>query len=741
MTALDSLSNSSIVNAAPAGFGHTSSSPEFRSKNSLTDLLPPELSNNPFFHFSEDTNYIPAWDKINPEHVMPAIEFVLEKMKSDIRSVIEDKKKPNFKNTIDPIESSFSMPIYFFLTLYNILPANDEEEAAYDKLQDEAFLKFIDAFNETFLDKKLIERIKEAVQNTQKQNLSIPRQGLVYSYKRLASEYGRLSEKKKAILKDVERELTVVSSQSLNAIKKAQQETGIYVSDEATLKGLPDFLLQIAQEQARQKGYDQGWFFNTNRETFMVFKECAEDGKLRESMWKAFYQQTTKGEFDNRATIIKYMQLLSQSAKILGYKNPAHMILRDRLAGNIKNVSEFLIGLRDSVIPHARKEINALRKFAKENDGIEKLRPWDVSFYQQKMAKEALGFDTEDLRPYFELENVIKGTLQHFEKLYKVRFESNSNYPVTHEDIKSFDVKDIKTGKHMGIIFMDLLSRKGKPAGLAWNISVLPQGLFEGKVGRPIDTIVTKFAKSASGEPTLLSHEEVTILFHELGHAMHNVLSECYYPSQSGTSVRRDFVEFPSQLMENWAYEPEVLAEFAQHYITGESLGREYLEKIKKSKKFMPAFNILEQAKKSWLDLMWHIEPANDTRKIADFERSVTRGFNLVGQQHLIFSTQFSHVFGGGYGAGYYSYQFAEAMESAVFELFEEKGVYNSKLSSALRSIIRKGASYNEGYLFQRLVNQEVTLEPLLRRAGLIKEDNEVVFELDWDLDEPELTV
>lgn len=689
--------------------------------NSLKADLPDHLKDNPYFAFSEDTNFVPAWDKIRPEHALPAMDYIFERMRKDIEAIATNPKVPTFKNTSEALESAFALPMYFFLTFFTAMPRTEADLKKNDDIQKEISDKFHDAFMDAFLDQRLYERflvltllIDETKVPTEKEKLF----GMYGATFKVCGISRPLAEQKK--IREMGKKISAISRISQTNMREAEKHTFVHVTDLNQLKGVSETLLNNAESEAQRRGLEGGRCFGVGTSIYGPFMQSVSDRALRKQMWMAQSGAGSSGPYDNRKTILKLIKLQHQLAHMTGHRSPASDTLRYNMALTTTTVDRFLTKLRRASKPTAEKEMQILRDFAAQEDNITKLEPWDVEYYKEKIKKRVLGYDEEQLRPYFEMEATLQGVFRHFDKMFGLTFTESHAYPKYADDLRTYDVTNTRTGKHMGVLCMDLFEREGKPAGTAWNISALSQGLFQGSVRRPVDVVVTKILKGQEGTPTLLTHYDVQVLLHEMGHAAHNLLSLCRYQSFSGTAVDTDFVEFPSQFQENWAFEPSFLDDIACHHVTGERMSDVLKRRIGESRKFMAGSDVLSRAMKGWLDLSWHRKDPKNIRSVEKFEREVTKPFMLSGLERPLVSPRFHHIFGGGYESAFYSYQWSEVMSAQRFEKFQQRGIYNKTLCAEYKRALEVGGSRVESELFYKLGHAHPTIKPLLRSYGLL---------------------
>jgi peptidyl-dipeptidase Dcp len=686
--------------------------------NKVWEGLPAELRENPFFHYSEKTNFVPAWDKIKPEHIMPAMDYAFDLYRRNVQKIIDNKNPANYRNTIEALEQAGELSGYFFGILFNIMPGRGAAEDAYEEIVRDVQRKYAKLYHEIY-GKKLHERVQAVAKTPAFKNLNREKKIIYEMYSNTFVAAGiNLSPKKQARLLELEDKITELEHRSMNNMKMAEREFMLIVDDKARLAGLSDFMLARAAKTAEAAGHPGKWAFGLGKEVYIPFMQAVEDRELRKEYWHAFETQAAHGQYDNRATILELVKLQHEQSRLLGHRHTAAHNISYNMAVEPKRVANFLNELRKAALPAAKRELRELKSYARKKDHI-KLEPWDMAFYSEKMKKDVLGFDEEQLRPYLELENTLKGVFRHFEKLLGLRFEETKDYPVYNPEVRAFNVYRKGSDKPAGTVFMDLLARDDKPPGTAWCAGLLSQGLFEGKDRKPVDVVVTKFAK---GEPTLITQYDLLVLMHEIGHSTHNLLSKCKYSSLSGFNVDGDFVEFPSQFQENYSFEPSVLDDIAVHYQTGEKMPDELKQKVKDSMKFMAGTAILDYAKKGWLDLSWYRADPKKLTSVEAFEKAATAGYQLMPRHGALLSPHFSHLFGGGYEANFYSYQWSQIMEADVFAAFAEKGLYDRGLASGYKKILERGGTEWPSKLFHAFRHRNPLQKHFLQRAGLLSE-------------------
>lgn len=523
-------------------------------------------------------------------------------------------------------------------------------------------------------------------------------------------------------LKDIDSEMSKLGPVYSDNARKSAKAFTLLVTDTAQLAGLPESATSAAAEEAEAKGHKDAWLFTLDYPSYGPFMTYADDRALREKMWRAFSSRAYGDEFDNCKTTLEIVRLRHERANLLGYKTHADFELERRMAETPARVTGFLERLRAVGMTKAKEELAELRAFVADAGGPADLKPWDIGYYSEKLKQKKYAFDSEQLRPYFSVDAVLKGCFTHCEKLFGLTFRPSSAYSTYHPEVQTFEVVDTETGAALGLLYADFFPRDGKRSG-AWQGTFRERRILrDGTTGLPLSAIVCNFTKPSKDKPSLLTFDEVETLFHEMGHALHTLLTEIDYPSISGTSVYWDFVELPSQVMENWLSEKETLDLFARHYQTGETIPQHLIDALKASQNFMAGWTLMRQVQLGMLDMAWHTtDPASITDVMA-FERTVLDPLALLPYVAGCVSTSFGHLFAGGYSAGYYSYQWAEVLDADVFALFREKGLYDAATGRAFRRhVLSKGGSEPPLELFKAFRGREPDPDASLRRKGLLE--------------------
>ena len=575
------------------------------------------------------------------------------------------------------------------------------------------------------LDEDLFSKIKTVYDQKDGLGLNVEQHTLLEdTYIGFVRSGALLDEDKKARLREISQETSTLGPQFMNNAKKSAEAFELIIEDKVDLAGLPDTAIAGAVAAAEEKGYENKWLFTLDYPSLGPFLTYADNRDLREKIWRANGNKAYKDEFDNCDLVLQIVRLRDERAKLLGYDTHAQYVLERRMAKNPKTVVEFSEKLAQAYKPAAEKDLKDLKEFAKQSGFDDEIMPWDVGYYSEKLKQKLFDYSSEELRPYFQLKNVLDGVFTHFSKLFGLSFKPATNIPTWHKDVTAYEVHNEKNNKFVGVLYADFYPRTGKKSG-AWKTSYRDQGLEINDQGEnmrePIVAIVCNFTKPTKDTPSLLSFGEVTTLFHEMGHAIHALMSDVTYSSHAGTSVLWDFVELPSQVQENWAYKKETLDLFAKHYETGDSIPDALIEKVNKAKNFMVGFGGLRQVSFGLMDMQWHSTDPATIKDVAEFEDQATEGLRLFPRLAGPMSTSFSHIFAGGYAAGYYSYKWAEVLDADTFELFEQEGLYNQEIATKYaENILSKGGSEPPEVLYKRFRGRDADPDALLRREGLL---------------------
>ena len=656
---------------------------------------------------------------LKTEHFLPAIQQEIANTRQEIDAIVENPAEPTFENTIEALDYSGKQLDRITGIFFNLNSAETNPEI--QKLAQEISPPLTEFSNDITLNQALFERVKKVFEQREKLNLNAEQKTLLdKKYKSFARNGANLTEDKKQLLRTLDTELSKLSLQFGENVLAETQAFQLHVEDKDKLKGLPESALEAAQQLAEKQNL-KGFIFTLDFPSYQPFMTYVENRDLRKELFLAYATRAyQKAQNDNQKIVLQIVKKRHQRAQLLGYKTHAHYVLEERMAQSPEKAKDFLEELLKKSVQKAKDEFDQLETFAKKLDNINRLEKWDGAFYTEKLKQKLYDFDDEVLKPYFDLNNVLQGVFTIANRLYQLHFEEVFDIDKYHEEVKTYRVTDDKANL-IAIFYADFHPRPGKRNG-AWMTSYKPQFREGNTVERPHISIVCNFSRPTKTKPSLLTFNEVTTLFHEFGHALHGMLADTVYPSLSGTHVYWDFVELPSQVLENWCYEKEALELFAKHYQTGEILPETYIEKIKKAATFMQGLQTLRQLSFGLLDLKWHAENPENFSDLKAIEKSIFSATDLypeVGESCM--STAFSHIFQGGYSAGYYSYKWAEVLDADAFELFKEKGVFDAETAKSFKeNILSKGGSEHPMVLYKRFRGSEPNPDALLKRAGIL---------------------
>ncbi len=658
------------------------------------------------------------FEEIKNEHFLPALQEAIKMGRAEVDAIVNSAEAPTFLNTIVALEfagEEIGRTAEIFFNL-NSAETNEEIQA----LAREFSPLLTEYGNDVLLNEALFKRVAEVWKNRENENLDTEQARLLEkTYKAFVRNGANLNAEQKVLLRDIDKKLAMAGLHFGENVLAETNAFTLVIEDEKDLDGLPDFAKEAAAEEAASRDV-KGWVITLDAPSYIPFLTYAKNRALREKLAKAYGSRAFKGnENDNQKTVLELASLRLQRANLLGYKTHADFVLEERMAQNPETVHTFLNNLFTHAKPAAQADLDAVKAYAKKADGLEDFKPWDYSFYVEKLKKEKYSIDDELLKPYFKLENVVAGVFKLAEKLYGLTFVKQTNLQKYHQDVTVYNVLD-KDGSHLAVFYADFFPRKGKRNG-AWMTSYRSQKKVNDQNIRPHISIVCNFTKPTASTPSLLTFNEVTTLFHEFGHALHGMLANTTYPSLSGTSVFWDFVELPSQVLENWCFEKECLDLFATHYKTGEKVPAEYVEKLKSSAVFQEGYATLRQLSFGMLDMAWHNKFAGEEVSVKQFETNAIKETQLFEPiETSSISCALSHIFQGGYSAGYYSYKWAEVLDADAFELFKEKGIFDPDTATAFRKVLSSGGTINPMDLYKEFRGHEPDVKALLRRAGLV---------------------
>lgn len=674
---------------------------------------------NPLLEIFSTPFDTPPFDKIKNEHFLPAIQKSIELAKEDINK-IKQVALPTFENTIVALDNAGEKLNIVSSVFFNLNSAETNEEI--QRLAQEISPLLTAHSNDILLDEQLFSLIGQVY--AQRENLGLtPEQKTLLdkTYKAFVRNGANLNDDQKARLREIDRELSTLSLKFGENVLAETNKYELVIEEESKLEGLPDAIIEAAAQTAEEKGKKGKWIFTLSYPSYIPFMTYAKDRSLRKELFIAYNTKSCKGDdLDNQRNIQNIIKLKHERANLLGFNSHADFVLEERMAKSAPKVMSFLEELLEKAKPKAKEEIEELTAFANELDGLNKLERWDYGYYAEKLKKKKFAVDDELLRPYFQLENVVDGVFQTAEKLFGIRFKENQQIPKYHPDVITYEVTDME-GNHVAVFYADFFPRPGKRNG-AWMTSYRGQKVVNGKEIRPHVSIVCNFTKPTKTKPSLLTFNEVSTVFHEFGHALHGMLAKGNYESLTGTSVYWDFVELPSQILENWCFEKECLDLFARHYETGEKIPEDLVEKIKKASNFQQGYQTVRQISLGLLDMAYHMTEPEKINAIPSFENDVMEKTKLLPEvEGTLMSTSFSHIFQGGYAAGYYSYKWAEVLDADAFELFLEKGVFDKATADSFKNnILSAGGTEHPTILYKRFRGREPKPEALLKRAGLI---------------------
>ena len=658
------------------------------------------------------------FSKIKNEDYKPAFIQAIEEAKAEIDAITANPEAPTFANTIEAMELSGEKLGRISSIFFNLNSAETNDEI--QEIAQEVSPLLSEFGNDVRLNQDLFERIKVVYNQKDSLNLTDEQAYLLEKkYKGFSRNGANLNEEDKNKLREIDKQLSMLSLQFGQNVLAETNAYELIITDENDLKGLPQYAIDQAKADAEQKNHE-GWLITLQAPSYIPFMQYAENRELREKLFRAngvkAYQNN---EFNNEENVKNIVKLRHERAKILGYKTHADYVLEERMAKTPTTVLDFLNDLLTKAKPFAEKEIEELTAFAKETDGIETLQRWDHAYYAEKLKQKKFSLSDEELKPYFQLENVIQGAFDVAKKLYGITFKEIHNIDKYNDEVTTYEVLD-KNGAFLSLLYADFFPRAGKRPG-AWMTSYREASNVNGNTKRPHVSIVCNFTKPTKDTPSLLTFQEVTTLFHEFGHALHGMLPNTTYESLSGTNVYWDFVELPSQFYENFCYEPEALKLFAKHYQTGEIIPQELIEKVKASSSFMEGYQTVRQLSFGLLDMAYHANDLAEIKDLQQFEKETFKQTELYPEiDKNMMSTSFSHIFQGGYSSGYYSYKWAEVLDADAFAFFQETGIFNPETAQKFYKLLSSGGTVEPMKLYEEFRGHKPTADALLKRAGLI---------------------
>ena len=684
-------------------------------------MLPLILSckmENPLLTESKLPFGAPQFDKIRNEHYMPAFEQGIAEAKAEIDAIANNPEAPSFENTIEAMEYSGETLDRVSSIFYNLMEADVNEQM--QQIAEEVAPMLNDYSMYVSLNEKLFERVKAVYE--QRDSLALEKDQLKLlenTYRSFTRNGANLQGEDREKYSKISEELSLTTLAFQKNLLAATNAYVLNITDSTKLDGLPAYVVDAAAESAAEKGLE-GWAFTLDYPSYSPFMKYCNDRELRRQMYMAYGSRAVGGEYSNCENVSKIIDLRIQSAQLLGYRTYADYALEVRMAKDAGTVNKFLADLMNPSLPYARADVKMVEDFARKN-GFEgdRLMGWDFSYWSEKLQKAEYDLSEELLKPYFKLENCIDAVFDLAHRLYGINFKIREDIPGYHKDVKVYEVTD-EDGSHLALFYADFFPRPSKRGG-AWMTEFRGQSIKDGVERRPFISIVTNFSKPTASTPSLITHYEFTTFLHEFGHALHGMLAEGRYGSLTGTSVARDFVELPSQIMENWGYEPEYLNTFAKHYQSGESIPMELIDKIVASKNYLSGYSQVRQLQFGLLDMAWHsLESLPQTDPVS-FEKAALKPYEVMpGVAETAISPGFSHIFAGGYAAGYYSYKWAEVLEADAFSLFQEKGIFNTEVSHSFReNILSRGGSEDAAVLYRNFRGHDPEPEALMKKLGL----------------------
>lgn len=657
------------------------------------------------------------FSQVKSEALAAEVQATFEQALKDRDQLIAPTDKVTWANTIEAMENCGQKLEQVMAVVYNYFSAMTDDHI--QNIVEEYSGPMTEYSNSITLNKELFKRVKYIYDHKENFNLN-PEQSelLKKNYDSFVRNGALLSEDAKEELKKIDGKLSEISPLFSKNLLQATKSFYMEVS-EKDLEGLPESSKEQAKVDAEGKGLRGKYIITLDMPSLLPFMQYSKNRELRQKLYMANTTKAYKDKFDNQDHIRQMVTLRDQKAKILGFKNYASFVLQNRMAETEDRVFSFLNQLKNAALPVAKQEVQEIADYAKSKDGITDFKPWDFAYYSEALKNEKYDFDSEILRPYFKLENVLQGAFDHAKKLYGLNFKMRNDLPTYHPDVTVYEVTEEETGKYIGLFYADFFPRDSKRGG-AWMTNFRDQGLWNQEIKRPHVSIVCNFTKPTPTKPSLLNFMEVQTLFHEFGHSLHGLLSNCTYRSLGGTNVLWDFVELPSQIMENWTLEKEGLNLFAKHYQTGEMIPEEYIQKLQRSENFLKAYASIRQYNFAYLDMIWHTLPNTEFTDIHDYEKEVLKETSLM-ESYGAISCSFSHIFAGGYAAGYYSYKWAEVLDADAFEYFKEKGIFNKDVADAFKNnILSKGSMEHPMVLYKKFRGREPDINALLRRDNLI---------------------
>ena len=674
---------------------------------------------NPFYSEYDTPHQTVPFNKIKMEHYEPAIMEGIKQHAAEVEAIINNPEEPTFENTIVALEYAGELLDRVLTVFFTLNSAETSDEM--DELAQKLSPVLTEHSNNISLNEKLFARIKAVYENTDMSTLTAEEQRLLQkSYEGFARSGANLNEEDKAKYRELSTELGQATLAFGQNTLKATNSYALNVTDSTRLKGLPESALEAAAQTAKEKG-QEGWTFTLHAPSYSPVMMYCEDRELRRELYMAYNTQCVQNnEYNNEELVKKIVNLRLAIAQLLGYESHADYVLENRMAENAANVNDLLDQLLVAYLPAAKEEVKAVQEMAARTEGKDfELKSWDWSFYSEKLRVEKYSLNNEMVRPYFKLENVTNGVFGLATRLYGITFVENKDIPVYHPDVKAYDVLD-KDGSYLAVLYTDFFPRAGKRSG-AWMTGFKEQYKKDGEDSRPHVSITMNFTKPTESKPALLTQDEVETFLHEFGHALHGIFAATTFPSMGGTNVYRDFVELPSQLMENFLPKKEFLATFAYHYETGELIPDELIERIVRAQNYNVAYGCIRQLSLGMLDMAWHSRTTPFEGDVLAYEQEAWKATQLLPVvQGSNMTTHFGHIMSGGYSAGYYSYKWSEMLDADAFALFEENGIFSEEVAASFReNVLAKGGSEHPKELYRRFRGKDATIDALMKRDGI----------------------
>ena len=675
---------------------------------------------NPLLTESSAPFGAPEFDKIEDAHYLPAFEAAIAEAKAEIDAIVANPDEPTFENTIEAMEYSGETLNRVAGIFYNLMEANTNDAMQATAEQVSPMLTEYSMY--VSLNNDLFQRVKAVYEKRSELGLAQDQMKILEeNYKSFVRGGANLSDEDKALYSKWSEELSLATLQFSKNVLAATNAYTLHVTDEADLAGLPEYVKTMAAEAAVEKGLD-GWVFTLQYPSFSPFMKYSQNRELRKQLWIAYNSRAVGGENDNTEIVKQIIDLRIRIANILGYETYADYALENRMAKTTETVNEFVKNLLEPSMKYAKKDVADVLAYARKNGFTDsKLMPWDFTYWSERYQEAEYSLNAEELKPYFQLESCIDAVFGLATRLYGVNFKELNDVPKYHEDVKVYEVTDVD-GSHLALFYADFFPRASKRGG-AWMTEFRGQSIRNGVEKRPFISIVCNFTKPTADTPSLITHDEFITFLHEFGHALHGIFAQGRYGSLAGTNVSRDFVELPSQIMENWGYEPEYLNSFAKHYQTGEPIPAELIEKVVAAKNYLAGYGQVRQLHFGYLDMAWHTLKEVPSMPVLDFETKTLAPYAVMPTvEGTAFSTSFSHIFSGGYSAGYYSYKWAEVLEADAFSLFKEEGIFNTEVSNSFReNILSKGSIQDADVLYRNFRGHDPQPEALMKKLGLTK--------------------